>query len=1050
MDALTAVLQRLADGLPLPPEVAQWPPALRESLAAMAAQLTGVQARLAALCDPDSPLPEPLPTGQGFAGIAHHLNRVIQREAATRRGQAAISAWLDEMLAGRYSHTFDASVGLLGQDLRRFNQLAARLGELEQTHVRRQRRAEQTAALYAALLGEHDLPELGRRLLAQLCQATGAVTGAFYAPDDNGLYQRLAGHALSQRHAMAPTFRAGEGLLGQAVAEGEPMVLRDIPPDYLPLESALVQGQPRELLLWPLSWLGQPVAAVELASLAPFPPETLDWLRELHEVAAVTLSMASARGTVAALLADARTKNEELRAQQEELRAQGEAMQQLNAALEEKNEAAMRLQAELEEKNEMLTRQQAELEEINVQLEQKQEELQRRKDEAERASRYKSEFLANMSHELRTPLNSLLLLSGHLLENEDSNLSPDQLESLAMTKRDAEDLLTLINNILDLSKIEAGQLRVIREPVEPAAQVRSLATQIEPLARDKGIALQLQDNADAPMRIYSDGQRIAQILKNLIGNAIKFTEHGSVTVELTAVNSPTSLPDGRQITDGVAFHVVDTGPGIAPERLEEIFEAFQQGDGSITRKYGGTGLGLTISRQLARRLGGDILVESTPGHGSRFSLLLPQDGLEHADTAPAAEPAPPRALPAAAAPAESLPLPADNPLDDDRAQCTAGTRSLLVIEDNVAFARILIKQIRKNGFLALARHFRPVGIVLDLVLPDLTGREVLEQLKADPATAAIPVHIVSGRDRDPALLALGVVDFVQKPLSPERLTELLDALTAVRGGAPARLLVVEDDRATQIALTKALNKQAVELRFARTGAEALAMLEREGADGMLLDLGLPDMSGLELLEEMARRGLPPLPLIVHTGRDLAQDEYVALRKYTDNIVLKGEQGSRRLLDEVALLLHGLQARMARPSAPPPTVDDRVLEGHKVLLVDDDVRSAFALNKVLRKHGLSVVLANDGQLALQKLAEQGDIELVLMDIMMPVMDGYEAIRRIRADERFKHLPVIALTAKTMAEDRDKCLAAGADDYLAKPVDIDKLLSLLQLYLSRKPS
>jgi CheY-like chemotaxis protein len=1058
---LLIALQRIADGLPLPLETGSLPPPLGTALPTLARRLQEVSSRLAALAETARELPAPLPEESGVAGLAHAVNVLLAREAQRRREVADLSDWLDAALAGDYGSRLNETGVLDAALMAKFNQLAAQLQTLDAAQKATERRAQATAKLNDALRGEHDLPELGRRLLAQVCAHTGALSGAFYLRQDDGRYLRIATHALSQRHSLSHAFRPGEGLLGQAVVQGELVVVRDIPADYLPLESGLAQGQPRQVLLWPIALLGQPLAAVELAGLDAFTSEHLDWLREISEAVAVVLSMAQARAAMAVLLAESQAKNEELRTQQEELRAQGEAMQRLNAALEEKNEAAMRLQAELEEKNELLTRQQAELEEHNALLEQQKAELRERQAEVERASRYKSEFLANMSHELRTPLNSLLLLAGHLLDNEEGNLTPDQLESLAMIKKGGQDLLALINDILDLSKIEAGQLKVIREPVEPVTQMRELIHQLAPLARAKGIGLHMHHEPGTPGLIYSDGQRIAQILKNLIGNAIKFTDQGEVSVRLAPIDAPLDLPGGGRLNDGVRFDVIDTGPGIAPERHAEVFEAFQQGDGSITRKYGGTGLGLTISRQLARRLGGDILLESTPGQGSRFTLVLPLDGLGREDSAVQVSPQPADTdapVPVSSPTPISLALPEANPLDDDRDACVPGERTLLVIEDDTAFAATLLKQIRKKGFkalaatngrdgLALAAHFRPAGIVLDLGLPDMDGREVLERLKADVHLRDIPVHVVSARDRDPALLALGVVDFLQKPLTPDALHDLLDALAGASGQMPNRLLVVEDDDLTCKALEKALASQPVSLHFVHTGAAALEALEQGGFDGMLLDLGLPDMSGRALLETMAERGLQ-LPVIVHTGKELDETEYLALRAHTDNIVLKGGEGSRRLLDEVALFLHGLQTRVARPAVRhPPAEGDAVLAGRKVLLVDDDVRNAFALNKVLRKQGLNVVIANDGQLALDKLAEHPDIELVMMDIMMPVMDGYEAIRRIRADDRFKHLPVIALTAKAMAEDRDKCLAAGADDYLAKPIDLDKLLSLLRLYLHR---
>jgi CheY-like chemotaxis protein len=1062
-DSIARALERVADGLPLNAEDAaeNWPPPLDRRLPEFARKMRAIRSFAETLAAGES-FPEPLAEDSGFEGLATALNRLLDEERKLREQQESINAWIQAMLAGKYDFVLEHAEQDKAEHIQGLLQLARHLEAEAEANRQRQHWAEATEALSEALRGEFDVEEIGERLLRVVCEKSGALCGAFYHRGKDGTYQRKAARGMARRHAMTDSFVSGEGLLGQAVAEGELATIQAIPEDYLPLESALSRGQPRHVLLWPIAHLNDVVAAVELAALTPFDDAVLGWLRDNTASVGVTLSMATARETMADLLEDAQIKNEELKTQQEELKAQGEAMEQLNAELEEKNEAAMRLQAELEEKNELLERQQAELEEHNELLERQKAELKQREEALERASRYKSEFLANMSHELRTPLNSLLLLSEHLLDNEEGNLTEEQLESIEMIRKGGKDLLSLINDILDLSKIEAGQMKVIREPVELAPQAQDLTAQLSPLATKKGITLRTVVDKGTPSVLYSDSQRIAQILKNLISNAIKFTDKGGITVRVGPVDKPVELPDGRRLGEGVVVRVSDSGVGIPKDRQDEIFEAFQQGDGSVTRKYGGTGLGLAISRTLARRLGGELVLETSSSKGSTFALYLPVDGLKDVDgSSLAQEDAPAPKVLEEAVTTEVGGLPKDNPLKDDRDTCAPGDKTLLIIEDDVSFAKTLVKQARKKGFavlaathgkdgLALAAHFRPVGIVLDLGLPDMDGQQVITRLKADPELSRIPIHVVSARDRDPGLLALGVVDVLQKPLSPQELKDLLDSLSVVSGLPQSRLLVVEDDELTCQIISKHLQGQAVDLVFAGTGRQAMALLRKEKFDGMLLDLGLPDMSGRELLEQMANEDIR-LPVIIHTGHDLDEDEYAALRDFSDNIVLKGKEGSKRLVDEVALFLHGLQAHLGKggakvpATADNPELDDELLQDKKVLLVDDDVRNAFALNKLLRKHGLSVVIANDGKLGLEKLQENPDLDIILMDIMMPVMDGYEAMRKIRGMPDFKDLPILALTAKAMPEDRQKCLDAGATDYLAKPIDIDKLLSLIKLYL-----
>jgi CheY-like chemotaxis protein len=1051
LNSLANALERLVDGLPLPAEVATWPQPLNTKVPSLANRLCTIRHRLEQLANDELANYVPLEESSGISGITHQVNKIQKKIESYNELREALAKWLDQVLKGDYTQKISNEQATKEPLMLRLNKVVAELEQLKKAQQLHHHYSKANTDLNAALRGEQSLTHLGQNLLTQICQFTGALCGAFFLLGENGRFKLTASRAMTQRHEANKTFALGEGLLGQAAADQQLTVLREFPEDYLPLDSALAKGQPRYVLLWPICWLGEVIAAVELASLSEFTPEQLTWLRENEENVAISLNSLQAKSKVDELLLDANLKNEELD-------AQSESMKQINAELEEKNEQAMRLQAELEEKNELLSRQQAELEEANNDLERQKSALKERQIEVENASKYKSEFLANMSHELRTPLNSLLLLSGMLLDNDEGNLTEEQLESMAMIKKGGDDLLALINDILDLSKIEAGKLTVIREPVVPQTLAQQLHSQLIPLAQEKNLIFEYESLPGAPELIYTDGQRVAQIVKNLLSNAIKFTDNGKITLRLSALKQPVSLMDGSELDHGIAIAIEDTGKGIAHDKLAEVFQAFKQEDGSITRRFGGTGLGLTISRQLANKLAGDIKVTSTEGKGSIFTLYLPIDGLKNQDNDVVDE------LPVqhheeiiAVTPVVAE-LPKNNPLADDREQCAEGDRCVLVIEDDEVFAKQMIKSIRRQGYkalaatkgqdgLALAHYFKPLGIVLDLGLPDISGEEVIQQLKARSATKNIPIHVASARDNDAKFSALGIIQQLQKPISSSQLEQLIKVIINNDTSKKANLLLVEDDKDTRAVMQKLLQKYPLVLNEASSGTQALTMLKEQQFDGLLLDLGLPDIAGIDVLKTIEQEGLS-LPTIILTGKDLSEIEYQALRQFTDQVILKGEQGSSRFLDEIVLFMRNLSHHdntQTETQVRQSTVD---FKDRKILVVDDDVRNVFALNKILRAKGLSVIIANDGKLALDKLNENPDIELVLMDIMMPVMNGYEAIQHIRADNNLKHLPIIALTAKAMAEDRVKCIEAGADEYIAKPVDVDKLFSLIQLFLVDK--
>ena len=705
-----------------------------------------------------------------------------------------------------------------------------------------------------------------------------------------------------------------------------------------------------------------------------------------------------------------------------------------------------------------------ELESIRLGLEQKAHEL-------EVSSRYKSEFLANMSHELRTPLNSLLLLSRSLMDNAGGNLTPDQVEYARIIFRSGNDLLSLINEILDLSKIEAGKMTLNLEDVPVAELAASLTSAFKPMIEEKGLDLSVGVDGDLPESIRTDRQRLEQILRNLLSNAVKFCEQGGISLRFRRPEPGWQPGRGGPAPDqALAVFVSDSGPGIPEEKHLEIFEAFQQADGGTARKYGGTGLGLTISRELAHLLGGEISLQSVPGRGSTFILVLPL-ALAEAQAGAGRQPGPGKPVRSVETP--SAPAAPSRPrrlaaIPDDRDSLRENEPSILIIEDDPDFAQILADQCRAKGLkvlaaqsgeqgLELARQTPPGGVILDIKLPGMNGWQVLDELKHDPELRHIPVHVMSGVEGGHEALRRGAVGFLSKPASREGLDEAFGRMEEVMLKKIKDLLLVEDDPDLRRAVTDLIKDPGLNIVEAATGGQALELLQQRRFDCMILDLGLPDMSGFELLERLgatkgaakgAGKGAAPPPVIVYTGRELTRDEERTLRAHTDSIIIKGKRSEERLIDETALFLHQMVKTL--PVRKRDTIlhlydKDAVFKDCTVLLVDDDMRNLFALSQVLQAKGLTVIKAEDGQKALDVLEAEPKIGLVLMDIMMPGMDGYEAIGRIRAQKRFKSLPVIALTAKAMLADREKCMQAGASDYLSKPVDVDRLLSVMRVWL-----
>ena len=907
------------------------------------------------------------------------------------------------------------------------------------------------------VLGRLSLHTLGRNILQFCAQYLGSVVAAVYVREDHGGLTRVASYGFSrEQEAQGQFIHNDEGMVGQAAQQDKLIRLDSVPADYfIKVSSGLGEGSPRSVLVVPTSDDERVNGVIELGFLRPLADRDVELFELIADNIGMSIEAARYRQRLQEVLAETQQLNEQLQVQQEELKTANEELEEQSRILKESQTSLETQQAELEQTNEELAGQRDAMDRKNTQLNQVQVQLEERAEELQRSSKYKSEFLANMSHELRTPLNSSLILAKLLSENPQQNLTCEQVKFADSIYSAGNDLLNLINDILDISKVEAGKLEVRPENTSVTRVVEGLRSMFQPLAGEKALEFEVQVQPGTPPMIYTDSQRLEQILKNLLSNAVKFTERGQV-----------SLTVSRQPGEGIAFTVSDSGIGISVEQQDSIFEAFRQADGTTNRRYGGTGLGLSISRDLATLLGGSISVSSEPGQGSIFTLILPEEYVEQAG-----EPAPvpvgpaPRVAPVAPVvrPLLEVVAPVDIPrFMDDREQAPFATRCILVIEDEPNFARILFDLAHELGYRCLVAHgadegfslasqFIPDAILLDIRLPDHPGLTVLQRLKAMAPTRHIPVHVISAEDRVEAAMHMGAVGYAVKPTTREELKNVFARLEAKLTQKVKRVLLVEDDDLQRDSIARLIGEEDIEITAVGFAQEALDLLRTNIYDCMIIDLKLPDMLGGDLLKRMSTEDICSFPpVIVYTGRNLTRDEEAELRKYSRSIIIKGARSPERLLDEVTLFLHKVESQLSherQTMLKTARSRDKVFEGRKILLVDDDVRNIFALTSALEQKGAIVVIGRNGREAIERLDEVEDIDLVLMDVMMPEMDGYEATVEIRKNPRWRKLPIIAVTAKAMKDDQERCLQAGSNDYLAKPIDLDRLFSLIRVWLPK---
>lgn len=993
-----------------------------------------------------------------FQGRVALQNELIAKDQDITRRITLIKEIADKVSSGDYAiRVQDEGQDGLGSLSYSLNKMAASLQYSFGLLADKEWLQTGIAALNNKMLGEKEIGPLANNITEFVAEYTRSSVAAFYVYNDHSsliLAGSFAFTGKENREKLSP----GEGLVGQCAINKKILFLKDVPDENISISYAAGELKPKEIVAIPILFENDLKGVLELASLYPFTTNELAFINIISANIGVVLNTAQNRLKLQELL-------EETQSQAEELQAQHTELENMNMELEMKTERLQASEEELRVQQEELLQANQELEEKAVSLEEKNQlisernfEVQKKAEELALSTRYKSEFLANMSHELRTPLNSILLLSRLMAENLENTSSQEHMEYAKVIQSSGQGLLTLINEILDLSKIESGKMDLEYGQVTIASIVADAKAIFKPMANEKNISFETVVDPTLPSTIESDYNRLGQIVKNLLSNALKFTSEGFVKLEIkTAEKNPNFI----DIT------VTDSGIGIAKDKLDLVFEAFRQADGSTRRKYGGTGLGLSITRELIKLLGGQIVVESEPEKGSSFTVTLPierpvagalddqqmpqKTSFEAARDEPnkvSSEPAPTRYL------SDFIP---EN-IPDDRANIQPGDKSIVIVEDDINFAKSLLEYTRSQGYkgivavrgdegIELVNRFLPSGVLLDIQLPVKDGWEVMDDLKSNTKTRHIPVHIMSSYEVKSKSLSQGAIDFINKPVGPEKIQEIFQKIEYIIEHNPKKVLIVEENTKHAKALAYFLESFNVNTEISNNIQDGILALEKEDANCVILDMGIPGPQSYETLEQVKLTpGLEHLPIIIFTGKSLSKTEEIRIRQYADSIVVKTAHSYRRILDEVSLFLHLMEENKQSQSQVKRRLGgmNDVLQNKTVLVADDDVRNIFSITKALENYKMTILPAIDGKEALNQLEKQKP-DVILMDMMMPEMDGYETIKRIRSYPKYRNLPIIAVTAKAMSGDREKCIAAGASDYITKPVDIDQLLSLLRVWL-----
>jgi len=937
--------------------------------------------------------------------------------------------------------------------------------------------------LDGVLKGKNDIRELSEGIIRFFSNYLNAQVGLLYLYDEESEQLKLSGtFAVSDKDKnIKKAYHAGEGIVGQVFSDKKRLLITHDTSDKAPLiDLGLATKSPNMIAVVPFSFENQVVGVMEIGSVNKFTALQLNFLDLAVQDLALAVITLNSHLKVRKLLEQTQEQAKILEVQQEELRQANEELQEQTEALKRSEENLQTQQEELkvtneelEERTKALEIQRDAIKRKNKELEEARKEIEKKAKDLETASRYKSEFLANMSHELRTPLNSIIVLSQLLNENKNNNLSEKEREFARTINSSGNDLLNLINDILDLSKVESGKVEINLERLYLNDMFTFVETSFKPVIEEKGLKLKMEKEKDLPEFIETDVQRVEQVIKNLISNAIKFTEKGSITFKMSSCKDGKKLKSlGMNVDSALAMTVADTGIGIPKEKQGVIFEAFKQADGTTSRKFGGTGLGLSISRSFASLLGGALGLESEENKGTAFTLYLPWKPDTTGETSllePETERSSGSVVREDEVPGEQSPdtvstmpvAPADVPkVQDDRETLREGDKKILIIEDDVNFAKVLKDLAHEHNYKAIialdgetglyhADYFEPDAIILDLGLPGIDGQKVIDHLKANVKTRAIPVHVISASDFDIELLKKGAIGFLSKPVTKKQLDDVFEKIRQISEKPLKRLLIVEDEPITRKSIEKLLKDDSLEIVSTDSGEKAVQLLKESKFDCLVLDLGLEDINGFDVLKEIQNdEKAKQVPVVIYTARDLSREEDELLKKYGSSIILKGAHSFERLLDETTLFLHQVESDFTgeKKKMSEKMHNENILKGKTILLVDDDMRNVFALSSLLESYDMKVIVGKNGKEAINKLHQFAEeVDLVLMDIMMPEMNGYEAMKLIRKEKRFENLPIIALTAKAMKGDREKSIAAGANEYLSKPVEKEKLISMLRVWL-----